>query len=89
MSNKPYLSLMGSIVWPTAMTRPDCSYYANYLCQFMSDPTIEAWNAAIALLSYLYNTRSLGLLYERRKMMLNFRYTSTQAMVSRSLCTGA
>lgn len=66
MSNKPYLSLMGSIVWPTAMTRPDCSYYANYLCQFMSDPTIEAWNAAIALLSYLYNTRSLGLLYERR-----------------------
>ena len=66
MSNKPYLSLMGSIIWPTAMTRPDCAYYASYLCQFMSDPTIDAWNAAIALLSYLYNTRSLGLLYERR-----------------------
>ena len=31
----------------------------------MSDPTIDCWNAAIALLSYMYNTRTLGLLYKR------------------------
>ena len=47
------------------MTRPDCAFYAGFLCQFMSDPTIDCWNAAIALLSYMYNTRTLGLLYKR------------------------
>ena len=65
MSDKNYLSLMGCILWPVVMTRPDCAYYASYLCQFMSDPTIECWYAAIALLSYMYGTRKLGLMYRR------------------------
>jgi len=56
---------MGSILWAVVMTRPDCAYYASFLCQFMSDPTIYCWQAAIALLSYMYNTRTLGLLYKR------------------------
>ena len=46
-------------------TRPDCAYYASFLCQFMADPTVECWHAAIALLSYMYNSRNLGLLYKR------------------------
>ena len=65
MSDKPYLSLMGSILWAVVMTRPDCAYYASFLCQFMADPTVECWHAAIALLSYMYNSRNLGLLYKR------------------------
>ena len=65
MSDKPYLALMGSILWAIVMTRPDCAFYAGFLCQFMSDPTIDCWYAAIALLSYMYNTRTLGLLYKR------------------------
>ena len=56
MSDKPYLSLMGSILWAVIMTRPDCAFHASFLCQFMSDPTIECWGAAIALLSYMYGT---------------------------------
>jgi len=67
MSDKPYLSLMGSILWAVIMTRPDCSFHASFLCQFMSDPTIECWQAGIALLSYMYGTRTLGLLYRRCK----------------------
>ena len=52
MSDKPYLALMGSILWAIVMTRPDCAFYAGFLCQFMADPTIDCWYAAIALLSY-------------------------------------
>ena len=69
MSDKNYLSLMGCILWPVVMTRPDCAYYASFLCQFMSDPTIECWYAAIALLSYMYGTRKLGLMYRRMSKM--------------------
>ena len=65
MSDKSYLSLLGTILWPLIMTRPDAMHYGSFLCQFMSDPTIECWNWAIALLSYLYGTRKLGLLFRR------------------------
>ena len=33
----------------------------------MADPTIACWEAAIALLSYMYATRHLGILYKRCK----------------------
>ena len=65
MSDKSYLSLLGTILWPLIMTRPDAMHYGSFLCQFMSDPTIECWSSAIALLSYLYGTRKLGLLFRR------------------------
>ena len=34
---------------------------------FVSDPTVECWAAAIALLSYMYGTRKLGIRYKRAK----------------------
>ena len=86
MSDKAYLSLMGSILWATIMTRPDCAYHASFLCQFMSDPTIECWHAAIALLSYLYATRKLGLLYRRKdKITLSLYSDSSYGSVTKPM----
>ena len=86
MSDKAYLSLMGSILWTTIMTRPDCAYHASFLCQFMSDPTIECWHAAIALLSYLYATRKLGLLYRRKdKITLSLYSDSSYGSVTKPM----
>ena len=64
MLGKPYKSLMGCLLW-ILMTRADVYYHTATLCQHMSDPSIENWEAGIALLAYLYATRDLGLIYTR------------------------
>ena len=60
---------MGALLWCT-MTRPDVSYYVAFLCQFMSDPSLEAYEAGLAVLSYLNTTRELGITYDGRKRRL-------------------
>ena len=62
MRDKPYMSLMGSLLWAT-VTRPDIAYYISFLCQFMQDPSLLAFEAALAVLCYLYATRKLGITY--------------------------
>ena len=52
MREKPYLSLMGSLLWGSA-THPECAYYINFLCQFMHDPSLAAWEAGLNMLAYL------------------------------------
>ena len=52
MADKPYLSLMGSLLW-AQVTHPETAYYTNFLCQFMHDPSIAAWDAGLAILAYL------------------------------------
>ena len=66
MLGKPYKSLMGCLLW-ILMTRADVYYHTATLCQHMSDPCTDNWDAGIALLAYLYATRELGLIYTRIK----------------------
>ena len=48
MSAKPYLPLMGTLLWCT-LTHPEASFYVclSYLCQFMHDPSLAAYEAAL------------------------------------------
>ena len=62
MRGKPYLSLMGALLWAT-ITHPEVSYYVSFLCQFMHDPSVSAFEAGLAVLSYLGQARSLGITY--------------------------
>ena len=66
MSNKPYLSLCGVLLW-CQLTHPEVSYYVSHLCQQMSDPTPEGWDAALGVLSFLMSVRYMGLVYHRAK----------------------
>ena len=66
MSDKPYLALIGTLLW-ALLTRLDVAYHVCFLCQFMADPTIECYEAAITVLSYLYSTRKLGIVYKREE----------------------
>ena len=60
VADKPFLPLMGGLNW-VGWTRPDIKFYNARLCCFMHRPKIENYEAALAVLSYLYTTRDLGL----------------------------
>lgn len=64
MSGKDYTGLMGSLLYAACMTRPDIAYYTAYLCQFMQSPSVEAWEAALSVASYLNTTKHLGIAFD-------------------------
>ena len=61
--DKDFLGLIGCLLYAACQTRPDIQYHVGHLAQFMSNPSIEAYNAAIGVLCYLYKTRDLGITY--------------------------
>ena len=76
MKLKPYLSLMGSLLWAT-LTHPECAYYVAFLCQFMHDPSTDAWEAALGILCYLQQAKSLGITFEKDKSNLLAPFTDS------------
>ena len=70
MRQKPFLSLMGTLLWAT-MTHPEVAYYVGFLCQCMHDPSLDAYEAGLAILAYLYNARSLGITYNGNDPTVN------------------
>ena len=60
---KDYLGLIGSLLYAGNTTRIDIQYNCSYLAQFMQAPTIEAYEAAEAVLLYLIKTKSYGITY--------------------------
>ena len=57
MENKPYLQLIGSLLYLSTMTRPDLCYYMSVLCSFMHNPSLACYNAALDLLQFVANTK--------------------------------
>lgn len=53
MDAKPYQQVVGSLMYAMVATRPDLAYSVGQLCQFMQNPGIEHWQAAVRLLRYL------------------------------------
>ena len=64
MSAKPYLPLMGTLLWCT-LTHPEASFYVSYLCQFMHDPSLAAYEAALYVLAYLLGAKDIGLTFNK------------------------
>ena len=63
VAGKDYLGLIGCLLYAACQTRPDVQYYVCHLSQFMGNPSIEAYDAGIGVLCYLYKTRHLGITY--------------------------
>lgn len=57
----PYSSLIGALLWAAQCTRADISFAVNRLSQFLHDPSIHHWQAAIRVLDYLVSTKDLRL----------------------------
>lgn len=63
VKDKPYLSAVASCIWIYSVVRADIAFVLNVLCSVMHDPTIEAWNVLVDMISYLYSTRDIALTY--------------------------
>ncbi|RVX07381.1 Retrovirus-related Pol polyprotein from transposon RE2 [Vitis vinifera] len=62
MSNpESYRRLVGRLIY-LAVTRPDLAYSVHILSQFMQEPRIEHWEAALRVVRYLKGTPGQGIL---------------------------
>ena len=56
MENRPYRSLVGSLLYVATGTRPDIAFAVCQLSRHLEKPSEEHWNAAIRVLRYLKST---------------------------------
>jgi hypothetical protein len=63
MADRPYRSLVGSLLYLATSTRPDISYAVNQLSRHLEIPSQQHWKAAIRVLRYLKTTKSVGIHY--------------------------
>ncbi|KAF0711079.1 hypothetical protein AaE_012274, partial [Aphanomyces astaci] len=61
MVDKPYRSVVGSIMYLMISTRPDLAYVVQQLSQFLSNPGPAHWQAAKRALRYIRGTIDYGL----------------------------
>ena len=65
MDDKPYRSVLGSVMWGQLATRPDLSFSVSLLARFQANPGIEHWRALLHVIGYIKNTIDYGLIYSR------------------------
>lgn len=65
MSNIPYQSATGSLMWAMICSRPDIAFSVSTVSQFMSNPGPEHWTAVKRIFRYLRGTTSYFLQYQR------------------------
>jgi hypothetical protein len=57
MSNIPYASAIGSIMYAMLSTRPDVALTLSLMSRYQSNPDMSHWNALKNILKYLKNQR--------------------------------
>ncbi len=62
-----YQSLIGSLNWLSTTTRPDISTAVSLLAQHQSHPSSGHMDAALYVVHYLANTKSLGIFFSSRQ----------------------
>ena len=56
MSKIPYGIMIGHVLWPVMISRPDAIFPTGILSQFISNPSPAHIKALKCLISYLYTT---------------------------------
>jgi len=57
-----YQEVMGCLQWMATRSRLDVSFTASYLARYLNDPEYQ-WQIAMRTVSYLLNTKTVGLTY--------------------------
>jgi hypothetical protein len=65
MKDRPYLALVGALLFVSCQTRPDAAQAVCVLSRFSSNPGRAHWEALLGVLSYLCHTSKTGLTYSR------------------------
>ncbi|KAM1684042.1 hypothetical protein ACFXTN_032150 [Malus domestica] len=77
MSEKPYASLVGSLMYANVCTRPDIAYIVKILGRFQSNPEEAHWSAVKKVLRYLQQTKGYMLVYGREEELELKGYTDS------------
>ena len=75
MKEIPYMEAIGSILWPTVVSRPDTALAVGILSQFIQNPGPAHWDGVKRVISYLGTTKNLWLTFEGVKAQLE-RYSN-------------
>ncbi|GBM82624.1 Retrovirus-related Pol polyprotein from transposon TNT 1-94 [Araneus ventricosus] len=62
----PYQTAVGSLLYAAQATRPDIGYAVNLLCQFCSNPRRTHWTAVKCIMRYLRGMAETTLNYSRK-----------------------
>ena len=65
MDDKPYCSILGSVIWGQLATQPDLSFSVSVLARFQANPRIEHWKALMHVIGYIKNTLDYRITYSR------------------------
>jgi hypothetical protein len=89
-SEYPYRTVVGKLLYIANCTRPDISYVVGVLCRYMSKPSIEHWNVAMGVLSYLSSTPEFALVYSNVALCKTVGYCDSDhgGSEGRRSCTG-
>ena len=66
MSQVPYASAVGILMYAMVCTRPDITHAVGILSIYMSKPGKEHWTIVKRVFSYLCGTKNYAILYQRR-----------------------
>ena len=53
MDDKPYQSILGSVMWGQLVTQPDLSFSVSGLVCFQANPRINHWKALMHVIGYI------------------------------------
>ena len=70
MTNIPYASAIGSIMYAMLCTRPDIAYALSVVSRYQSDPGERHWIAVKNILKYLRQTRDMFLIFDSASLRL-------------------
>ena len=75
---KGYMKAVGGLLWSARCTAPQTTLGINYLQRVMSQPTHEAFKAAMHMIKYLYENRHQGICFnENGEKTLRVYYDSS------------
>ena len=69
MSNVPYSSVVGSLMYAMVCTRPDLSHAVSVVSRYMHNPGKDHWKAVKWILRYVKGTIGKGLVFDKKKLL--------------------
>ena len=84
MDDKPFLSLLGGLLYLSTRTRPDVTTVTSMLAKFQNDPGISQWKMLQYLFRYLKGTSDYGIFLPNGKNgQVNFEAWSDSDWITR------
>lgn len=69
MQDKPYASVVGSLMYAQVCTRPDIAFVVGALGRYLSDPGLGHWKVIKKVLRYMQRTKNFVLTYQRSNIL--------------------